>query len=358
MCSGVKTGALLVLGVYVLGCEDAPPLPSRELPTQEHLNTPAPLDAGLPEALLLDEALLDAGPMAPGAFSLAAEAEAFSTMGACLARNPPPAALVSDALLSLGIETLREDACHLLEAVHDKRVEPCRTLGLRALEHPCLVAVAVAREEPSACPQVAAFDPARGRDPLCLALASHRSEPCEALEASDAVLCRAALKGSRALCNQSPTAARRRTCILQVERWRGLAREIAGAPVAGVHATLHRTDGDRSFDDLARAGAVVLERGAVRRVVIDVARGRVRMRLRVRLSATGAADVETFELSEAGAMLAKASGEDLRARVLFDANDGGSPERVIVTLDATSETAAMRSFELVAVVRDRVHGTP
>ena len=360
MRSGVKTAAALLLFGCISGCEDDPPLPPRERASTEHAPPPGatfepPADGGpLPDKA--DELpVADRSP--PGApFNLAAAAASFTTIDACIAQGKAPDALWTATLDELGFESLRADACRIVAAAHDKSAEPCKGSVLTPLAHACRVAAAVTLEDPTACPPVDANDATRGRDALCLALASHRAQPCDALEASDAVSCRASLRQVRALCKDAPTPARRAACLRSLERWRGLTHEVE-TPPDDAHATLQRSDGERGFDELARVGAVLVEKGKQRRLVLEASKGRTRLKMRLRLGAATDATIETFELVEGGSVLASANEHDARAEVQLSDPDAGIMHATI-TLRSTLESAAFRSFVLTTAVRDHVRTAP
>jgi hypothetical protein len=289
--------------------------------------------------------------------NLAEEAARFTTVAACVASLPSLAPLTLDALDDLGLASLTRDTCRMVEAIHGKSVEPCKAVTLDVLEARCHVAVAVARGEPDLCPAVDAHDAARGRDALCLALAARRTQPCDALEASDAITCRAAARQDRALCKDTPTAARRQACLRSVERWRGLVGRVNETSEHAPRALLERSGDAREFDTLARAGAVVVERGGRRRIAVETSRGRARLRLRVRVDAAGAAELEGFELTEAGIVLAR-SGSSARVTVTFHEADGGSPNAVTVEVRPGGEAEGFTSFVVTTPVRDRLANAP
>lgn len=368
MCSGVKSRALFCLGLYVLalaGCEDDPPPPERPGRTPEQPSPPpgAPPGSGTPKGL--EE--LTGGPGAspnadttgPDRFvNFAEEAARFTTLDACVASTPHAGALAADALEDLGLGTLRRDACRLVEAVHGRSAEPCRAVALEALERRCLVAAAVARGEGELCPANDPHDPSRGRDALCLALASRRLQPCDALEASDAATCRATARQDRALCKEAPTQARRQACVRSVERWRGLVGPVSEPKAGWMRATLERSEGSREFEELARAGAVIVERNGKRRIAVDASRGRTRLKLRARLDASGGAELEAFELTEAGVVLAR-SGPTALVSVVFHEGDAGDPPiGLTASVRAGRGAEGFVSFVLTTPVRDRLSSTP
>jgi len=367
MCSGVKTRARFCFGLYVLalaGCEDEPPRPEMPATAPEQPSPPkAPAAAPNLETPAEPEDLVPRGSELPAPsarerlVNFAEEAARFSTLEACVAAIPSRGPLLSDALEELGLASLARDSCHLIEAVHARSAEPCKAVSLGVLATRCLVAAAVARSEAEACPAVDAHDPTRGRDALCLALASRRTQPCDALEASDAITCRATTRQERALCKESPTAARRQACARSVERWRGLVGPVAEAPEHAPRAQLDRPDGSRAFDALAVAGAVVVDRAGKRRIAVDVARARTRLKLRLRVDAAGAAELEVFELTEGGIVVAH-SGPLARASVTFHERDGGAAEALTVVLKAGGEAEGFTSFTLTTPVRDRIAGAP
>jgi hypothetical protein len=286
---------------------------------------------------------------------LAEEAAKFTSHAACVSSVALPGALARDALEDLGLGSLRADACRVIEAVHAKSAEPCAAVTLEPIRVRCLVAAAVAREEPELCPPNDPLDPARGRDVLCLAVAGHRARACEALEASDAIACRAAVTQSRAVCKDAPTTARRVACQRAADRWRGLTRDEGARDAVEPRAVLVRAEGPRSFDDLARAGAVLVERGGKRKLSLEAARGRTRLVLRLRLDATGAATLDTLEFTEAGVVLAKATPERATATVSLEAPDGGTRTATVVV---TAKDAGFERFEVTTPVRDLVRTGP
>ena len=133
-------------------------------------------------------------------------------------------------------------------------------------------------------------------------------------------------------------------------------------PVSEVHehaprALLERADGAREFDALAQVGAVVVERAGKRRVAIEAARGRARLRLRVRVNGDGSAELEAFELTEAGIVLAR-SGSSARTTATFHEDDAGAPGAVTVTVHPGGEADGFAAFVVTTPVRDRLTGAP
>ncbi len=361
MCSGVKSRALICLGLYVLalpGCDEAPPPPDRPAQIPEQPSAPA-----LPSTATTS---VDEGPASAsdsgdartgGLVNFAEESARFTTFDACVASLPRVGALAADALEDLGLGAVHRDACRLVEAVHGKSAVPCRSVDVEFLERRCFMAAAVVRGESELCPAIDSNDPTRGRDALCLALATHRLQPCDSLEASDATTCRASTRQDRALCTNAPTRARRQACLRSVERWRGLVGPVSEPTTEAVRATLERSEGTRDFDDLARAGAVVVERGGKRRFVVDASRGRARLRLRARIDGNGAAELETFELTEAGLVLAR-SGPLARVAVVVHEGDAGTPTGITATVRPGHGAEGFTSFVITTPVRDRLASTP
>ncbi len=368
MRSGVKAVFGLTLTVYALalpGCEDdEPSFPARPPPPAAPTPTPAPGDIPplSPEG---DGIRAGAEPSAPSQslprrrVSLAEEAAVFTTLASCMDRIALPDPFLADVLDDLGLDSIRRDACRVVEAAHTRSTTPCADVTLEPLADRCRVASAVARGEPELCPQTSATDPTRGRDPLCLALARRDSQPCEALEASDAIACRAAVRQTHALCNASPTAKRRAACTRLVERWRGFFPERSQVDQAEPRATLERSDGSRSFDALAGAGVVVVTRGSKRFVVFDVSRGRVHVRLRALLDEQGRGQLERLEITEAGSVLVDATGAHATATVVFSQHDAGKASlSASIAVRARNDDGMLRSFALLAPVRDVVVQSP
>jgi hypothetical protein len=120
---------------------------------------------------------------------------------------------------------------------------------------------------------------------------------------------------------------------------------------------LRRSDGERGFDELARVGAVLVEKGKQRRLVLEASKGRTRLKMRLRLGAATDATIETFELVEGGSVLASANERDAHAEVQLSDPDAGIMHATI-TLRSTLESAAFRSFVLTTAVRDHVRTAP
>jgi hypothetical protein len=133
-------------------------------------------------------------------------------------------------------------------------------------------------------------------------------------------------------------------------------RDDATGTTVEARATLVKPEGARSFDELARAGAVLFERAARRKVTIDVARGRMRLTLRVRLDASGRSALDIFELTEGGVVLARTTGDGTEVTVTLEGPDAGvvRAARVIVS----PKEGDFERFELLTPVREVVRAAP
>ena len=138
--------------------------------------------------------------------------------------------LLGEALLSLGYETLAQDACGMLAATKEHDTKRCGKILATSLRARCVMLVATTTAEPDVCPYLEARDRSRGRDATCLALASGREALC-AGEGSpaDERACRAIFAEDGARCASLLPEPRAR-CVRDVERWRGLVPRRATGP--------------------------------------------------------------------------------------------------------------------------------
>ncbi len=363
MRSVVKSAGLLLTICCNSACNEegalglaGPPIPE-QMARSGRANDDSPehaSDAGDRPREVLDEIGEANGPVMP--FQLAREAGRFTDHKACILHEGRASALLSDALGELSIDSLASDACRIVEAVHAKAAAPCDHVVLRSLQDSCKTAAAVAAATPSACPLVAAGDPSRGREPLCLALASHDAQACDALEGSDAQSCRAALLGSRAFCMDAPTRQRRESCVRVVERWRGLTvgADAGGATKTEFRVRLTTASGVQTYDALASGGAVLVEKKKGRMLTLAAMRGRQHLKLSMRTAKGFRWELESLELSDQGLVVARAGGQEVESSVVFDAG----LHVVTISLRSRGDTGSFATLDVVAPVRDRVAASP
>jgi hypothetical protein len=202
-------------------------------------------------------------PPAP-AGDLGADIAAFTTLDACVAARSGVDPLVGDALEAIGYDTLLRDACRTLDAVHARDTKRCNDILASSLRAHCVAAVAEVDGDPDACPWDVATHPERGRDPVCIALASRDPRPCAgALEPGDRAACQAILAHDAAPCARLGPADRAR-CDRDRRRWASVITAVtASATPASV------PQGKVIVSSAGDAGAA----GAVQTFPVDVSRG-------------------------------------------------------------------------------------
>jgi hypothetical protein len=156
---------------------------------------------------------------------LKAEAAQFTTLEACALKHAPSDAFLTDAIESLGYDTLLRDACRTLEALHKADVRACAAIEANLMRNRCQSLFAIALAKPEHCPL--AID-GKGHDLLCIAMASRSPALCVATETLDTrIQCEAALagsKGSNKRCEALAKGAKAR-CERFAERIRGFIVE-------------------------------------------------------------------------------------------------------------------------------------
>lgn len=233
------------------GCEKDPPAPPPYVD-----ETP---DAASPIASVF----ADAPPLPPSG-SWKSEIDSFTTEEQCVQDLRVASPLLGEALLSLGYETLAQDACGMLAAAKEHDTKRCAKILATSLRSRCVTLVATTTAEPDACPYLESRDRSRGRDPTCLAVASGREALC-AGEGSpaDERSCRAIFAEDPARCTALLPEPRAR-CLRDVERWRGLIPRRATGPA----------EENTSGPLLLRSAGADVDGGAERNVELrDAARG-------------------------------------------------------------------------------------
>lgn len=114
------------------------------------------------------------------------------------------------ALQALQDDALLEDACGLDLAVRARAPERCSTVRLSSLREACALRASIAAGRPEACPAAPGL---RGRDPVCVALASRDASLCAAATPTERARCLALATGDHRPCDDldpllRPTCAR------------------------------------------------------------------------------------------------------------------------------------------------------
>jgi hypothetical protein len=183
----------------------------------------------------------------PPAGDLKEDVERFSSLDRCVAQHAVLDPLIGDAVRSIGYDTLLRDACRVLQALKMKDNTACSAITASSLQTRCASLVAMAMQDPEKCPWSLSSEKQRGRDPMCLAVATHDPRTCAAaLEAARAT-CEALASGDPSRCGKA-TGDERATCARDVEREQTL---LAGEHDAHettqprAHLEIHGTNGTK-----------------------------------------------------------------------------------------------------------------
>lgn len=175
------------------------PWPAGELPS---LEPSAPREPETPPAL-------------PG--DLVTDVEETRSEEECVAKRPPLDPSTGDLLDALGYDTLARDACRMLLAVKEHRMDRCRDLPLTVVQETCRNTVAMYWGEADQCPPWVEASPDLGRNPTCLAVALGDASFCAAETLERRKRCEALARGSEAPCGKGP---RSHHCRRDLARWR------------------------------------------------------------------------------------------------------------------------------------------
>jgi hypothetical protein len=167
-------------------------------------------------------------PAPPG--NLAAEIEQFSTVEQCVASRSRLDPLLGDALEAIGYDTFLVDACRVLDAAKARDGRRCEVIEASMLRARCQITVAEILGAADDCPWQFSARPTRGRDPVCVAIASGDARLCAgATEALSRAVCAAVARHDAGSCATLPLAADRSRCARQAERWGALVQGLARA---------------------------------------------------------------------------------------------------------------------------------
>ena len=108
-------------------------------------------------------------------------------LGRCVRRNREAMGPeLGRALAALQDDALLEDACGLDLAVRARAPERCASVRLSSLRETCAFRASIAAARPDACPPAPGL---RGRDPVCVALASRNAALCAAASLTERTRC-------------------------------------------------------------------------------------------------------------------------------------------------------------------------
>jgi hypothetical protein len=155
--------------------------------------------------------------------------------------------VVGDAVRSIGYDTLLRDACRVLQAIKLKDASPCTAITASALQERCAALVAMATQDPDKCPWYATAEKELGRDPTCLAIASHDPRTCAAASSTTTATCEALASGDGARCAKA-TGDELATCTRDFTRQRALLaveRDAHDATTPKARVDIHGADGGK-----------------------------------------------------------------------------------------------------------------
>jgi hypothetical protein len=210
-------GVLGVACASLAGCEDSPF--EWQPPPETSTTARAPRTSGPTGPPFYDDAgvAIDrSDPVAP-AGDLRLDVDSFTSLDACVAEHANLDPVVSDAVRALGYDTLVRDACRVLQALKQKSASPCSDIIASGLERRCLGLVAMAVGDADRCPWIASTDRALGRDPMCVAVATHDPRACGATPISERAKCEALATGQGSHCAKV-VGDERKECERELER--------------------------------------------------------------------------------------------------------------------------------------------
>lgn len=184
--------------------------------------------------------------MAPSPVGLVetpAAAPGDDPLGRCVRRNREALGPeLGRALAALQDDALLEDACGLDLAVRGRAPERCASVRLSSLRETCAFRASVAAARPESCPPAPGL---RGRDPVCVALASRSAALCAAASLTERARCLALSAGDRRPC-EALDPLLRPACERDLEAMRALLptlpRAAPLAPEEGLNAWSSPTD--------------------------------------------------------------------------------------------------------------------
>jgi hypothetical protein len=208
---------------------------------------------------------------APPSGDLKSDVDAFTSLEACVRARAITDPLLGDAIDALGYDALTRDACRILQALKEKRVDACTPIASSALRARCETYVAVFTGDPNACPTNGSGRFA-ARDPVCLARANRDERLCAAALVTERARCRALVLGNKAECGRDEG------CVRQIERYQGLFEKPTSRPPLPARLRVEVVEQGAApaaaldLDDVAAGGAVVRVGPTGTRVSLGVAK--------------------------------------------------------------------------------------
>lgn len=227
--------ALIALPLACLGCRESP---NRTMgPRAEEATTSSPTPLSDARRRAIEQALgVDAGdfsaivdPPAP-AGDLRADIEGFTSLDACVERRRALDPLLGDALEAVGYDTFLRDACRVLDAAKTRDRKRCAAITASPLRLRCEATVAEVTANADACPWDVGGKPDRGRDPMCLAIASRDARLCVSAEDPfERATCSSIARGDDKACAALTSPLDRARCSRDALRWRSTATANAAS---------------------------------------------------------------------------------------------------------------------------------
>ena len=261
----------------------------------------------------------------------------FSTLDSCVAQHAVLDPVVSDAVRSIGYDTLLRDACRVLQALKLKDTSPCLAITASALQNRCESLVAMELQDPEKCPWYSTAEKELGRDPMCLAVSTH--DPRIVRQGGKGRWRRAkrSRPATRPAAGRRPgTSARSATTTPRARRTLLAGEhEVHETTAPRAHVEIHGAAGAADSGvmelDLSPSvlGGAVLSSAAASGVSVELARDlETTLRLptrgeRAHLTASISVRVGGGEGDQARRQGAEAPGADVRERALRDGRDDG-----------------------------------
>jgi hypothetical protein len=196
-------------------CPDDPPPPSGGAPFAVAPASPRLHPASMPD---MDSGIaIEHGDPPPLAGDLRAEIDAFTTLEGCVSQHAQIDPLVGDAVRALGYDTLVRDACRIVDALKMKDASSCAAIASSGVQARCESLVAMAGQNADACPWIASTERTLGRDPVCLAIATHDPRICGASTTNEHATCEALATGDPKRC-ETAASDQSRFCAREFER--------------------------------------------------------------------------------------------------------------------------------------------
>jgi hypothetical protein len=184
---------------------------------------PSPPDLpGIAKLLGVDAGELEA-PVDPPAQAgdLRTDIERFTTVDGCVLERARLDPMLGDALEAIGYDTFVRDACRVIDAAKAKDASRCAAIDASSLAARCRATVAEVAGTPDTCPWQSVTRPERGREPLCIAIASRDARLCAAIaDPIERATCQATLEQDDGPCSRLQNRPGKARCTRDADRWR------------------------------------------------------------------------------------------------------------------------------------------